>query len=258
MRRVWGLFLLLAVACGTGDATPTAQRVIATPEATGNASVKVRLPKPTSKPKTSTATAPSTKVAAAQVSAPKLAVPLPPAPVVGLGAFKGLGAWIDVFDHHDDPATIVPLVNDMADRGTKTLYLETARYASTTDIQMPKAVGAALDAAKGRGMRVVAWYPPDFADLKRDVRRSVAAIKFRSPNGNRFDAFGADIEYTAGVPDHKKRNASRDRLLEEASQRGRSELPARDDRDPAKLARARPVALARLPVAGSSRRTTTS
>jgi hypothetical protein len=72
---------------------------------------------------------------------------------------------------------------------------------------MPKAVGPALDRAKARGLRAVAWYPPDFKDLKRDVRRSLAAINFRSANGNRFDAFGADIEYTAGVPDYKKRNA---------------------------------------------------
>jgi hypothetical protein len=143
---------------------------------------------------------------AAAAAEPVLALPKPALTTAGLGAFRSLGSWIDVFDHDNDPKSILPLVDKMADRGTKTLYLETARYASTTDIQFPKAVGAALDRAKARGLRVVAWYPPDFADLDRDVRRSAAAIRFRSPQGNRFDAFGADIEYTAGVPDHQERN----------------------------------------------------
>jgi hypothetical protein len=55
-------------------------------------------------------------------------------------------------------------------------------------------------------MRVVAWYPPGLDDVARDVKRSVAAVRYRSPGGNRFDAFGADIEYTEAVPDHRVRN----------------------------------------------------
>ncbi|HEX2090140.1 MAG TPA: hypothetical protein VHI54_09495, partial [Actinomycetota bacterium] len=35
---------------------------------------------------------------------------------------------------------------------------------------------------------------PDFRNLKRDFRRSMAAIKFRTPNGQRFDSFALDIE----------------------------------------------------------------
>jgi hypothetical protein len=45
-------------------------------------------------------------------------------------------------------------------------------------------------------MRAVAWYAPDFSNNELDLRRSIAAIQFRSPRGNRFDAFGADIEYS--------------------------------------------------------------
>ncbi len=120
--------------------------------------------------------------------------------------FRGLGSWIDVFDHTNDPATVLPLVRGMAARGVQTLYLETARYSSTTDIQFPKALGAAVDEAKSLGMRVVSWYPPGFADLERDIRRSLAAVAYVSPGGNRFDAFGADIEYTAALPDHAERS----------------------------------------------------
>jgi hypothetical protein len=184
-------------------------RVVSTPEATGKAKAEVSLPAPTAKPAkaevSSAAAAPARAAAAAP--AKKLPIPVPVAPAVGLGAYKKLGSWIDVFDHHDSAESIVPLVNKMADHGTKTLYLETARYSSATDIQMPKAIGAALDQAKARGMKVVAWYPPDFSNVDLDVRRSIAAVKFRSPKGNRFDSFASDIEYTAGVPDHEKRNA---------------------------------------------------
>lgn len=120
--------------------------------------------------------------------------------------FRGLGSWIDVFDHTDDPSTVLPLVRAMAERGVQTLYLETTRYTANTDFQFPTAMGAAVDEAKRRGMHVVAWYPPGFADLERDVRRSIAALAYVSPGGHRFDAFGADIEYTEALPDHAERS----------------------------------------------------
>ncbi|MGH7859176.1 MAG: hypothetical protein ACREQY_17755, partial [Candidatus Binatia bacterium] len=113
-----------------------------------------------------------------------------------------------VFDHNDDPASVVPLVRGLADHGARTLYIESSRFKAPTDIQYPNALGAALDEAKARGMRVVVWYPPAFDDMERDLRRSRAAIDFTSPKGNRFDAFGADIEYTEGVPDHAQRTAA--------------------------------------------------
>jgi hypothetical protein len=41
---------------------------------------------------------------------------------------------------------------------------------------------------------VVAWYLPSFADPAQDERRALAAIRFRSASGERFDAFALDIE----------------------------------------------------------------
>ena len=142
----------------------------------------------------------------AETVVPRRAVPKPALPIVGIGAYRQLGAWIDVFDYNNDPSTIVPLVDQMAGKGTKTLFLETSRYQAPADIQFPTALGAALDRAKARGMKVVAWYPPAFDDVGRDVRRSLAAVHFRSPNGNRFDGFASDIEYTQNVPDANSRN----------------------------------------------------
>ncbi len=204
------VLLVFAAACG-GPAVPLprAERVVATPAPTGHAEVSLDLPTPQ-----------ATVRAAPQTTAPPLRIDVPQAPAqrpvvaaavpsvgAGLSAFGGLGSWIDVFDYNDAEHPLAPLVRSMAKRGVRTLYLETSRFTAADDIQFPKSLGAGLDEAKAHGMRVVAWYPPALDDLKRDVRRSIAAVQYRSPKGNRFDAFGADIEYTEKVPDHKKRNA---------------------------------------------------
>jgi hypothetical protein len=43
-------------------------------------------------------------------------------------------------------------------------------------------------------MRVVAWYLPSFDNPAQDARRALAAIRFRSSTGQRFDSFALDIE----------------------------------------------------------------
>jgi len=58
----------------------------------------------------------------------------------------------------------------------------------------PDVVGRFLDQAHARGIRVIGWYLPGFADMERDLRRSVAVINFTSATGNRFDGFAPDIE----------------------------------------------------------------
>jgi len=197
--------LVSAGASSRSTTSVAVRRVVASPDATGTAWASVELPKvkaPVAAKPAPRHAAAAPRVQAADVQAPK---PLP-VPVVGLEAFKGLGSWIDVFDYNDDPSTVVPLVRSMAKQGVRTLYLETSRYQSPTDIQFPHALGAALDEAKLHGMRVVSWYPPAFDDVNRDVRRSIAAVKFVSPKGHRFDAFASDIEYTQNVPDHTERS----------------------------------------------------
>jgi hypothetical protein len=43
-------------------------------------------------------------------------------------------------------------------------------------------------------MKVVAWYLPGFKDLQRDLTRSLAAIRFRTAEGDTYDSFALDIE----------------------------------------------------------------
>jgi hypothetical protein len=194
LRNAVCLVVLLATACSR-PAAPQAVRAVKAPDATSRATVTLETPVPRPMP-VRTAARPAATSRAARVL---------PRNVGSLAAFRGLGAWVDVNDHTNDPATIVPLVRDLAKRGVKTLYIESARFKSRTDIAYPRALGAALDEAKARGMYVVAWYPPYFTNVEFDLRRSLAAVNFRSPEGNRFDAFGPDIEQF-GVKNHAERN----------------------------------------------------
>src|SRR5262249_34464313 len=113
-------------------------------------------------------------------------------------AFRGLGAWVDVYDYSAlSPATAVA---DLQARGVRTLYLGTARFDSAADILYPDGVADWLAAAHAAGIRVVGWYVPDYADLTRDVRRTLAIATYASPAEQRFDAIGIDSEYPLNVP----------------------------------------------------------
>jgi hypothetical protein len=109
--------------------------------------------------------------------------------------FSGSGAWIDIYD----PQLLAQpqlVVDTLAREGARTLYLETANYkqGARVDIVHPVATAALIDAAHARNLRVVAWYLPSFGKPRRDLRRALAAIRFVTPAGQRFEAFALDIE----------------------------------------------------------------
>jgi hypothetical protein len=108
--------------------------------------------------------------------------------------FAGLGTWVDIYaTEWADPEAAVTA---MAQHGVKTLYLETGNYSHNVDVFQSDEAGRFIDAAHAAGIRVVAWYLPSFASLKLDAHRALAAIRFRSATGQRFDGFALDIEAT--------------------------------------------------------------
>lgn len=121
-----------------------------------------------------------------------------------LAAYRGLATWVDIYDAspYEHPRAAV---RKMEQQGVKTLFLETANYRIGTAIHRPAAVSRLIDVAHRRGIRVVAWYLPSYARLKRDLRRAMAAIRFRTDDGERFDSFALDIEATV-VKDIETRN----------------------------------------------------
>jgi hypothetical protein len=116
-------------------------------------------------------------------------------------AYAGLGTWLDIYatSHWAHPQREVAA---MARDGARTLYLQTGNYEQRADLVRPQALGRFIDAAHAAGMRVVAWYLPSFLYPAQDARRALAAIRFRSAKGERFDSFALDIEASLvrGVP----------------------------------------------------------
>ncbi len=137
--------------------------------------------------------------------------------------FRGLGAWIDIAGDYDasTPASeISGMLSDMDSHGVRTLYLQTARFNSSRAFDYPSRVDIWLREAHERGIAVVGWYLPAYSQfLDVDVARTVAVANRRSPEGERFDAVGVDIEYrhetsgpeefNAGIVEHLQRVRAR-------------------------------------------------
>ena len=133
-----------------------------------------------------------------------VAVPAGAAGPRDTSAYQGLGTWVDIWDGAQwaKPEAAVARMRDL---GVTTLYLETSNYSQAVDLLRPAALGRFVDAAHANGLRIVAWYLPSFANVARDLRRSLAAVRFRSPKGEAFDSFALDIEAKV-VPSATKRS----------------------------------------------------
>ena len=130
-----------------------------------------------------------------------------------IDAFRGLGAWVDVFDfapafrQRPGPAPVkVDTIEDLALLGSDTLYLQAAiDDPRSKGLLVDRAlVGSILQRAHENDMAVVAWYYPQLVEPARDRRRLEALVDFRW-RGERFDAIALDIE-SRQVPDVVERN----------------------------------------------------
>jgi hypothetical protein len=119
-------------------------------------------------------------------------------------AYRGYGAWVDAFDYspnytRPDPPHLTPdVVDEMADQGVRTLYLQATRLDDRTPglLEDRWLLAEFLLRAHQRGVRVVGWYLPEWGDDGSDLARLEAVSRF-TVLGHRFDGVGVDIEYTA-------------------------------------------------------------
>ncbi len=148
-----------------------------------------------------------------------------------VSAYRGLGAWVDAFDYapayhrpREGPQLVPHDIDAMAARGVRTVFLQAARldHRSPGGIVDPALTGRLLKRAHERGMRVVGWYLPKFADVEADLS-NLRLVRDFDVEGHRFDGIAVDIEYRRDVPDHAERN----RRLIELSRRLRAETGGR-------------------------------
>jgi len=178
----------------SGPVPATAVPVVATPAPVAKpASRTVEPARETTVSATATATPTAPRIAPAR--------PAPtPAPATAkvsrIESYRGLGSWVDIYDDEafDDPKGTVA---DMAKHGVKTLYIETGNSRSSGTLFKKSQLDAFIDEAHKRDIKVVAWYLPDLKDLDKDFTRVDAAIKHKTPSGEKFDSFALDIESSA-------------------------------------------------------------
>jgi hypothetical protein len=123
--------------------------------------------------------------------------------------FRGLGAWVDVYDWspswvaYKSPGQTPPFtlsrVDRMADAGAQVLYLQTAK-APLGDPLDPNVARSIIDRAHSRGMRVIAWYLPTHASNPVDVAHLDASLALG------VDGLAIDIEDRSTVADVNVRN----------------------------------------------------
>src|SRR5207253_543500 len=104
-----------------------------------------------------------------------------------------LGTWIDVYRRQAWRAPEATSAR-IAAPGAGTLYLETGNYRQRTDLARPAGLGRLVEAPHAQGLQVGPCYLPAFDSPVLDTRRALAAIRFRTPLGERFDSFALDIE----------------------------------------------------------------
>ncbi|MDY7101867.1 MAG: hypothetical protein S0880_11830 [Actinomycetota bacterium] len=165
---------------------------------------------PASSAATVTTLAPTTTVATTTT--------LTPAQRFTVDPYRGLGAWIDVFDwtvHYSDreqQERLDPAVLDeLAARGVRTLYLQIARYdwpADPSGIPEPDLLARWLARADAAGLAVVGWYLPTHEDPAADLRRVLAMAELD------IDGVALDIESNR-VRDIPTRNARLIQLVDE-------------------------------------------
>ena len=95
-------------------------------------------------------------------------------------------------------------IDQMADLGIQTVYIQTAHRRSPADVLEPELLLPMIERAHARGMAVVAWYLPELVDTTYDLHKLLAAASLP------VDGLGVDIESRAvGDPAERTRRLHR-------------------------------------------------
>lgn len=128
-------------------------------------------------------------------------------------SYRGLGTWVDGFDFSPPysatgvPPVVPAAINDMAEFGVQTLYLQSGRLddRSPDVLEDRWIITEFLMRAAANDIDVVAWYLPKWTDDDTDLRHLLAAHEFEVL-GYRFDGVAVDIEWNEDGLEVAERN----------------------------------------------------
>ena len=128
-------------------------------------------------------------------------------------AYRGMGAWVDGFDYSPPysasgvPPLVPAAVNEMAEAGVQTLYLQSGRLDDRSPdlLEDRWLLAEFLMRADQNNIDVVAWYLPKWGDDTADLDHLMAAHDF-SFLGYRFDGLAVDIEWNQAGLKTEERN----------------------------------------------------
>ncbi len=152
--------------------------------------------------------------------APTTTTTAPPVvPRFTLEPYRGLGAWLDVYDWSASfaqhaPALEVDAIDVLAAQGVQTLFIQASKWDAPEAVLEPDRLRAFIDRAHQRGISVVGWYLPTLVDSGRDLERLLAIAALP------VDGLAVDIE-ARNVTDLAERN----RRLVDLSRYLRASLP---------------------------------
>jgi len=127
---------------------------------------------------------------------------LPSNTAIGVAAYEGLGAWLDVWDYSPNysntgvPPASPDVIDEMAAAGVRTLYLQTVRRDDRTTAltEDPELLAEFIRRAHDNNIAVIGWYLPTWTGPEQaDLDRLVAILDFEH-DGQRFDGIAVDIE----------------------------------------------------------------
>jgi hypothetical protein len=128
--------------------------------------------------------------------------------------YAGFGAWVDTYDYvptyaGPNPPVTPGTLDQLAGKGVRTVYLQPVRNDAKTPGGLVDAdlLASFLARAHARGIAVVGWSTPRFADVAFDLERLTKIADF-AHKGQRFDGIAVDIEDNESVADPATRSAN--------------------------------------------------
>ena len=103
---------------------------------------------------------------------------------------NGKGIWINIWNYPANPDMYCEYLKS---KGIDTIYLQISR-SNTPAIQHPEKLNKIITSAHKRNMKVIGWTYSFLKDPISDAKKFLAAVFYKTPDGDSLDGMAADIE----------------------------------------------------------------